>query len=261
MTHYLANYAYFTNKFDLDRAASLHRAEHWQAMNKTDRAVLDMIRQYSVKYGAAHLKHDTIAEQLGKSNVTVRRAIRKLVALEIVEKTHFVRPVMNGLGANIYAIKPFETPEKKEVVEKPVKADVRAHAEEVSAGTTVADKKPEEVNPPLHAEKVVEATTYFGRMKAFLASTIGDDKLTRNFFGVYRQLTIPMLKFSIHADKEPLFETLGIQAMQISTQASKRKKIHNLPGYFSGVLRELINEALFSDAFMDYTTPPPGIFK
>lgn len=240
MTHYLKDYAYFTNKFDLDRAASEHRAKHWQAMNQTDRAVLDIIRQYSVKYGAAHLKHDTIAEQLGKSNVTVRRAIRKLVALQIVEKTHFVRPVMNGLGANIYAIKPFETPEVKE---EPVKVD---HAEK---------KKTKEVAAPIHAQQVAEPTTYFGRMKAFLASTIGDDKLTRNFFGVYRQLTIPMLKFSIHAHKGKLFEQLGIQALQISVQATKRKKIHNLPGYFSGVLRELMYEALFRDDFMDHSKP------
>lgn len=248
MTNYLTNYAYFANKFDLDEAASHHRAEHWQAMNKTDRAVLDIIRQYSVKYGAAHLKHDTIAEQLGKSNATVRRAIRKLVALNIIEKTHFVRPVMNGLGANIYAIKPFETPEKTDVCEK---------TEDFAAGKSVVDEKLKEVNQPVHAEP----TTYFGRMKAFLASTIGDDTLTRKFFGVYRQLTMQMLKFSIHADKAPLFEALGIQAMQITVQGTKQKKIHNLPGYFSGVLRALMNKALFSDAFMDYTIPPPVSFK
>ena len=51
-----------------------------------DRAVLDMIRRYSVKYGAAHLKHDTMADKIGKSNVTVRRAIRKLEKLGIIER-------------------------------------------------------------------------------------------------------------------------------------------------------------------------------
>lgn len=244
MTHYLQNYAYFTNKFDLDHAASTHRAEHWQAMNPTDRAVLDIIRQYSVKYGAAHLKHDTIAERIGKSNVTVRRAIRKLIALKIIEKTHFVRPVMNGLGANIYAIKPFEdTVEENEVNE-----DKRPEVEQVTTKTNMDEKAVSEKMP----------TTFFERMKNLLASTLGENQEARNFFGVYRQLTIPMLKFSIHADKGPLFETLGIQALQISVQATKRKKIRNLPGYFSGVLRELIDEALFSDAFMEYTVPPLG---
>ena len=226
MTNYLTNYAYFTNKFDLDQAASLHRAEHWQAMNETDRAVLDVIRRYSVKFGAAHLKHDTIADAIDKSNVTARRAIRKLVKLGIIDKIHYVRPVMNGLGANIYAIKPFQEPEK-----------------------IVTPKKPETVE---ETKEEAAPTTYFGRMKAFLASTIGNDGMARNFFGVYRQLTIPMLKFNIHAHKGELFEQLGIQALHISVQANKRKKIHNLPGYFSGVLRELMNEALFSDDIMDY---------
>ena len=70
MTHYLTNYAYFTNKFELDEAAAKHKHEHWNEMNHTDRDVLDVIRRYSVKFGAAHLKHDTIAEAIGKSNVT-----------------------------------------------------------------------------------------------------------------------------------------------------------------------------------------------
>lgn len=236
MTHYLTKHAYFTNKFDLDQAASQHRGEHWQAMNHTDRTVLDIIRQYSVKFGAAHLKHDTIAERIGKSNITVRRAIRKLVQLNIIEKTHYVRPVMNGLGANIYAIKPFETQEnfeEKNIKTAPVKRKI-------------TEEKVEEATP----------TTFYGRMKAFLASTIGDDKLARNFFGVYRQLTIPMLKFTIHAHQGPLFEILGMRAMHIAVRATKQKKIHHLPGYFSGVLRELIDEALFGDAFMDYTISP-----
>ena len=68
------------------------------------RHVLDMIRRYSVKYGAAHLKHDTMAVAIGKSNVTVRRAIHKLEKLGIIERIPYIRPVMNGLGANIYTI-------------------------------------------------------------------------------------------------------------------------------------------------------------
>lgn len=231
MTNYLIKYAYFTNKFDMDKAASKHRAENWQAMNHTDRTVLDVIRQYSVKFGAAHLKHDTIAKRINKSNATVRRAIRKLIQLNIIEKSHYVRPVMNGLGANIYAIKPFEEP-----------------------SATVARAEPEIV---IETKEESAPTTYFGRMKAFLAATIGEHQLARNFFGAYRQLTMPMLKFSIHADKHALFEQLGMRAMHIAVQATKQKRIYNLPGYFSGILRELMNDALFSDAFMDYTIPPP----
>lgn len=107
MTTYLKAYSHFTNTQDMDEAAHCHVIENWNKMNPTDRAVLDMIRRYSVKYGAAHLKHDTLADAIGKSNVTVRRAIRKLEKLGIIERIHYIRPVMNGLGANIYTILPF----------------------------------------------------------------------------------------------------------------------------------------------------------
>ena len=107
MTTYLADYAHFTNKDDMDKAAKEHIAAHWNAMNDTERAVLDMIRRYSVKFGAAHLKHETMEKALEKSNATIRRAIRKLEKLGIIERIHFVRPIMSGLGANIYAINPF----------------------------------------------------------------------------------------------------------------------------------------------------------
>ena len=64
MTTYLADYAHFTNKDDMDKAAKEHIAAHWNAMNDTERAVLDMIRRYSVKFGAAHLKHETMEKAL-----------------------------------------------------------------------------------------------------------------------------------------------------------------------------------------------------
>ncbi len=243
MTNYLTKFAYFTNKFDLDKAATAYKNEHWQAMNKTDRAVLDVIRRYSVKFGAAHLKHDTIADAIGKSNVTARRAIRKLVKLNIIDKVHYVRPVMNGLGANIYAIRPFEEPTTTRTPEK---------AEQKKAPK-------QESNTTENTEQSVPVTL-FERMKALLSSTIGDATQTRRFFGVYRQRVLPMLKFSIHEHKGELFEQLAMQALQIATQATKKKDIKNLPGYYSGILGELIDQALFSDAFMDYDIPVEKIF-
>ena len=67
MTNYLVEYAYFTNQFDLDKALSVHKEDHWRAMNNTDRDVLNIICHNSMEFGAAHLKHDTIAAAIGKS--------------------------------------------------------------------------------------------------------------------------------------------------------------------------------------------------
>jgi len=107
MMHYLKEYTRFTTIAEMDAAAEQHVARHWDELTKSDRQVLDVIRRYSDKYGAAHLKHGTIEEATGKSNATVRRAIRKLVDLQIIEKVHYILPVMSGLGANIYIILPF----------------------------------------------------------------------------------------------------------------------------------------------------------
>lgn len=69
-----------------------------------------------------------------------------------------------------------------------------------------------------------------------------------------------MLRFSFHEHKRELFEQLGIQALQIAVQATKRRHIKNLSGYYSGVLRELVNKALFSDAFKDFDVPVEGFY-
>lgn len=98
MITYLTQYAYFTNKNDLDAATRQHVLTHWNAWNQTERAFC----RYFVKYGAAHLKHETIEKTIKKYNAIVRRAIRKLEKLEIIERIHYIRPVMSGLGANIY---------------------------------------------------------------------------------------------------------------------------------------------------------------
>lgn len=107
MIDYLADYAYFTSKEDLEYTVRQHRTVNWENLNNTDHAVLDVIHHDTIRFGAAHLKHDAIANTIGKSNATVRRAIRKLEKFGIIDRIHYIRPVMSGLGANIYVIRPY----------------------------------------------------------------------------------------------------------------------------------------------------------
>ena len=97
-------------------------------------------------------------------------------------------------------------------------------------------------------------------MKSLLSTTLGDISWARRLFGVYRAQSIRMLKFSIYADKAELFEELAIQALHITVQTTKRKNIRNIPGYFDGVLRELIDKALFDEIFKEYDRPMEEIF-
>lgn len=240
MTTYLPDYAHFTNKHDMDEAVKQHLAANWNELNKTDRAVLDMIRRYSVKYCAAHLKHETIETSIGKSNTTVRRIISKLEQLGIIERTHYIRPVKSGLGANIYAIKPFTIQPKVDTpvqIEKPSSSEHQPQP--VPSKPEPLLLKPLQQTPSVQDTNPTKQvpTTFFGRMKSILSSTIGEDTLARRIYGVYRHQSLQLLKHPIHADQGELFENLAIQALHISVQAIKRKEIRNLPGYYTGVLQ------------------------
>ena len=111
MIDYLADYAYFTSNEDVEYAVRQHKTMTWKGLNDTDRNVLDVIRRDTIRFGATHLKHDTIAHEIEKSNATVRRTIRKLEKLGIIDRIHYIRPVMSGLGANIYVIRPYTSEE------------------------------------------------------------------------------------------------------------------------------------------------------
>ncbi|NYF23933.1 helix-turn-helix domain-containing protein [Sporosarcina sp. JAI121] len=224
MTTYLSEYAHFKNKHDLDAATRQHILAYWNEMNQTERAVLEMIRRYSVKYGAAHLKHETFVKAIKKSNATVRRAIRKLVKLEIIERIHYIRPVKSGLGANIYVIQPTNDQSKlnrPKNDEKPSasRAEPAKPQTETCLSKAINNKNLKRTSPP----KIVP-TTLFGKMKSLLSSAIGESKLARIFYGVYRKESLQMLKFSIHEDKGGLFKQLAKQALRIPIQTTKLKK-------------------------------------
>ncbi|WP_318614034.1 hypothetical protein [Sporosarcina sp. YIM B06819] len=97
-------------------------------------------------------------------------------------------------------------------------------------------------------------------MKDLLSTTIGDSSLARQLFGIYRAQSLRMMKFSLHEQQGDLFEQLAIQALHIAVQATKRKEIRNIAGYFDGVLHKLIDQALFEDVFMEYDLSLEGLF-
>jgi len=107
--YYLAEYQTFTSVKEMDLHVQQHLNANYNELIQTDRDVLSLISRYSCKFpGAAHLKVETIMKALSKSDATIRRAIRKLAKLHIIEKISFIRRVSKGYGANILRILPFE---------------------------------------------------------------------------------------------------------------------------------------------------------
>ncbi|MDW0118203.1 hypothetical protein QTL97_14820 [Sporosarcina thermotolerans] len=258
MTYYLKEYARFSTIEEMDAATEQHLMKHWDELTKSDRQVLEVIRRYSVKYGAAHLKHRTIEEIIGKANVTVRRAISKLVSLGIIDKIHFIRPVMSGLGANIYIILPFDEQGKMDDRDHDDKPHEDEETKGISEGQALLSKsllKSKDLNYTSQQEPSRLSTSLFGRMKDLLAGTIGESKLAREFFGIHRAISGRMMKYEIYQEDGHVFEDLAYRALMITVMATKKKVIHNLPGYFKGVLDKLIDETYFKDIFMLYDKP------
>ncbi|MEK3980659.1 helix-turn-helix domain-containing protein [Psychrobacillus sp. FSL K6-2836] len=261
MTHYLQKHARFNSIAEMDEAVAKHCAFHRYELNKTDQLVLDVIRRYSVKYGAAHLKHATIETAIGKSNATVRRAIRKLEQLGIIQRIHYVRPVMSGLGANIYIILPFDDQgslNSREDADNPHDDEGNEPISEKEPLFLKSSLKDLTNTSPMESKKL--STSLFSRMKELLSNTIGETKKARDFYGIHRSLSSEMLRFDIYKDDGEIFNDLAYRALKITVMATKRKQIRNLPGYYKGVLRKLIDETYFKDMFMYFDVPVENFY-
>lgn len=238
--NYLSEFQPFATKDELNRAVSSHKQHHKCQLNDTDQKVLNMLSQYAVKFpGVAHLKLVTIAEVIKKSVRTVRRSMEKLEQLNVIKRQAFFRNKTGGLGANLYIFLPFNRLDKSSAVNPEIRKTEVVHSTCIDQPNTQ------------------ESITYYTRFKNLIQSYIGEDNadLASRLHGIYRTHSSRLMKFSIHENKDEVFESLALQAISILFQASKKKTIHNLIGYYDGIFRGLIDKALFSEAFMDYDVP------
>jgi predicted transcriptional regulator len=251
---YLKNHQPFTNKRELNEAVSSHLYRCNFELNKTDRSVIEMLSRYAVKYpGVAHLKMDTLSKAIKKATRTIQRSIRKLEVLNIIERKSFTREVSGGSGANLYIFLP-----------PTVISDLSPRQESTRpTATTKEDTNSEneainlKSNKDLYSHNTYKqvTVTHYQRFKSLLHSYTGEENQQQisRLYSIYRGQTCRLLKFSIHQDRKQLFEALALQAITIAFQSTKKKNIRNLFGYYDGVLRKLIEKALFSEAFMDYS--------
>lgn len=106
--HYLSDYQTFNSKHELNHHVAMHEKAHSDDLTANNRTILRFIARYSVKYaGASHLKVATIAEGTGMSDRTIRRTVKKLQSLGIIEVIKTSRKKSGGDGANIYVIREY----------------------------------------------------------------------------------------------------------------------------------------------------------
>lgn len=101
---YLSQYRTHQTVTGLDLSVKEHLYHNYDKLTKSDKQVLTCLAQHSLQHvGACHLKTSTIAEEISKSDSTVKRSIKRLSEMGIIQIVNTSK--MNGIkGANIYRI-------------------------------------------------------------------------------------------------------------------------------------------------------------
>lgn len=240
---YLSQHQSFQSVAALNEALYRHTCDHYFAMNETDRNVLKMLGRYAVKYvGVAHLKAATIAQAIGKSEKTVRRALSKLQGLGVIAKVKTLRQVSGGYGANLYVIQP------------PDQSQVSSRSEAGKPVTTTSEpaEKPEEActfssakelsNDKTYADADVAASPY-RQFKRMAENFVADRKLTNRLYGIYLAQSSYLKTAFNSAD----LLNAAIEALKVTFQATKRKRIRNVCGFYTGVIDKLYDRLYFAE--------------
>lgn len=247
---YLTEYQTFKSKHELNEAIAEHLSAHAFELSGTVRKVLTIISRYAVKFpGAAHLKAVTIAESIGMSEKTIRRAINRLQALRIVRKVVTKRKVTGGQGANIVQVLPYDNASDQ--------ADVSRREEGVEP--TVASAQPSEnksepysslkqntvinntygkhidtsseISPSANAlSNSPDSTSPYVRFKSLIA----DKKVRNKIYGIWLAHT-RYIRNSYGLD---LLLNIGISAVLVTFKA---RGIRNPSGYYNGVLDRMLD--------------------
>jgi predicted transcriptional regulator len=245
--NYLTEYQTFKNKQQLNDAIHEHLTRHKYDLNETDRKALKMIARYAVKFaGAAHLKAATIAQLIGKSEKTARRVVNKLADLGIIRKVPTIRKINGGKGANILQILPVEDGNDQSTLSS------REGAQ--NADTSTSDR-PKIDNEPINSFKLLNnyfnntyaKQSFYCQFRELIASTFGaiDKRLIYKLYGVFKGHSVPLLR--LNAFDKNTVESIGLQALKTAIMATKRKKIRNLCGHYSGVLDRMLDDLYFAE--------------
>ncbi|KMK93739.1 helix-turn-helix domain-containing protein [Rossellomorea marisflavi] len=233
---YLSQHQSFQSVAALNEALYRHTCDHYFAMHETDRSVLKMLGRYAVKYvGVAHLKAATIAQSIGKSEKTVRRALSKLQGLGVIAKMKTLRQVSGGYGANLYVIQP------PVVVNDQSQVSSRPKAEKPVTTTSEPAKKGTEACTYSSAKELLNNNTSCSPYVRF-KQLIADKKLRNRIFGVW----IAHTSYLRGAYSDSVLLNVGITAVMT---AFKSTGVRNIVGYYNGILDRMLDRLYLAETF------------
>ena len=257
--NYLHKHRTFENTQELNYHVKQHTNRKYNDMTETHRQVLQVIAQYSVKYsGASHIKMDTIAEAIGRTRLTVLRAIKALEELRVIDRIRTTRRVRGGKGANMYVILPFEevedTSEKihREEAEEPTRARNSEPIIEKESAYSLSSKD---------IKRTYTETSYSTAYARFIEAfepfiSVGSSsgrRLISRLYGVFLANTRKIK----HVHTEDELSDVATRAIHATMHASKRKRLDSIIGYFTGVVRKMLN-GLLADIMRDFALNAPA---
>jgi hypothetical protein len=204
------------------------------ALGKTELAVLDILHRYSAKYkGVSFLCKNKIGELIGKSRRTIIRVCQRLESLGVIRQLPMKRASDMQQTSNAIVIQPVvNTSQDANVTQEP--------AENVTPVRQLPSKTNTVINNT-YPDGLVPATPY-AKFKQFVNNFVSDSKLTSRLYGIYLAQT-HYLHMSEQYDADDLFNN-GLQALKITFQTTKRKRLRNIAGYYNGVLNGIFNRLL-----------------
>ncbi|OKL35567.1 hypothetical protein [Domibacillus mangrovi] len=191
---------------------------------------LDYLRDISREYlGLSFRKQRTMATDLGlKKPDTIGFWLKKLAELGIVR----ILPTKRSRGmqqtANFVQILPIQTVEHNKSGQ--AKENNGEHEDNIYSKTKT-------INTNTYSDEIVQRLkSPYVKIKEFVQSFIGDGhvKLINRLYGIWLAQT----KHGSFNEIEAL--TIGIQAIKATMQATKRKHIDHVTGYFSGTMTRMI---------------------
>lgn len=229
---------------ELNNNTKLIRERYAKDLTRSTYRVLDVLHRYSSKYyGVSYRSKSKIATELGISRKTVTRACQQLESLGIIKQYELKRH--NGdkrRSSNAIVFVAIEPANKENVP-----------TECPNEETLLNSNKPKQ---SFHDSYAYQQPSLYNRFKSILSNSTGNTEPASKLFGIYRSKSIKLMKWDYLKDEQATFEAMAIQALQITVQATKNKRIKSITGYYDGVLRELIDKTIFGDIFKEYSADP-----
>jgi hypothetical protein len=231
------NLSTFETIEELNETVRSYKHDMADELNKTELAVLDLLHRYSAKYkGVSFLCKNRIAELIGKSRRTIIRVCNRLEALGVIRQLPMKRASDMQQTSNAIVIQPVKTDDVVLNVPHGINSSMSTNVtQEVSENVTpIKQNISLKQKPYLHntyPSGPVPATPY-AMFKQFVNNFVNDPKLTNKLYGIYLAQTYYIRDVY---DSGELFN-IGLQAIKETFQASKRKRLRNITGYYHGTI-------------------------